>query len=120
MKKYPDPYVLKIIKTMRRKYTRAARILVFLYDITNDFLIRIFNTDQNRWNKYRKVIKFIDSYTEMYQITYDDVTRWSIPQTSAFKALLEQFKANNHPQSEIDQMKILAREHSNTPPTDFK
>jgi hypothetical protein len=71
-KHYPLPFVLGVIDTIYKKYPRATEVIQEMYGINRTKLATIFNQDQNRWEKYRKTVKTVDSLLR-YENYYTDV-----------------------------------------------
>lgn len=60
-KSYSYRYALGIYTKFREKYTRATKIFTLMTNCRPDYPAWLFAHDQPKWNRYKKIIKIIQS-----------------------------------------------------------
>jgi len=57
---YPYWFAREIVQKLRAKHTRATDFLFSYYPVTEEYLIKIFQEDQKRWEKVRHFVKLLE------------------------------------------------------------
>lgn len=68
--KYPDQFVYDIVNALYKKYTRATDFLCFYYNYNTGKLAKLFQTDQKRWERFRKCVRKTEQLMQKHKIHY--------------------------------------------------